>query len=64
MTVFAKDLEKVSVPGLKNVKGVSMLGLSSKIEWKEADGALEITMPKFMPGAAPVEFAPVFKIAL
>ena len=64
MTVFAKDLEKVSVPGLKNVKGVSMLGLSSKIEWKEADGAVEITMPKFMPGAAPVEFAPVFKIAL
>ena len=64
MTVFAKDLEKVSVPGIKFVKGVSMLGLSSKIEWKEADGALEITIPKFMPGAAPVEFAPVFKIAL
>lgn len=64
MTVFAKDLEKVNVPGLKGVKGVSMLGHSSKIEWKEADGTLEIAMPKFMPGAALVEFAPVFKIAL
>ena len=64
MTVFAKDLEKVNIPGLKGVKGVSMLGLSSKIAWKEVDGAVEITMPKFMPGAAPVEFAPVFKIAL
>ncbi len=29
-----------------------------------AGGAVEIAMPRFLPGAAPVEFAPVFKISL
>ena len=64
MAVFAKDIDEVKIPGLKDAKGVSMLGSATKVDWSAKDGALEIRFPKFMPGAAPVEFAPVFKIAL
>lgn len=62
MTVFAKDLDKVEVPGLADVKSVTMLGTAKKVGWKVEDGLLEIELPKFAPGASPVEFAPTFKI--
>ena len=64
MTVFAKDIDEVKIPELKDAKGVSMLGSAAKVDWSAKDGALEVKFPKFMPGAAPVEFAPVFKISL
>ena len=64
MAVFAKDIDEVKIPELKDAKGVSMLGSATKVDWSAKDGALEVKFPKFMPGAAPVEFAPVFKISL
>ena len=64
MTVFAKDIDEVKIPELKDAKSVSMLGSATKVDWSAKDGALEVKFPKFMPGAAPVEFAPVFKISL
>ena len=64
MTVFAKGVDEVKIPELKGATSVSMLGSSTKVDWSAKDGALEIRFPKFMPGAAPVEFAPVFKISL
>jgi alpha-L-fucosidase len=63
MTVFAKDINEVKIPELKAVKSVSMLGSATKVDWSAKDGAIEIKFPKFLPGAAPVEFAPVFKIS-
>ena len=62
MTVFAKDLDEVEVPGLADVKSVTMLGTAKKVGWKVEDGLLAIELPKFAPGASPVEFAPTFKI--
>ena len=62
MIVFATDRSTVAVPGLTDVKGVSMLGTDAKVSWKTADGALKVEIPRFAPGASPVEFAPVFKI--
>jgi alpha-L-fucosidase len=62
MIVFATDRPTVAVPGLTDVKGVSMLGTDAKVSWKTADGALKVEIPRFAPGASPVEFAPVFKI--
>ena len=62
MTVFAKGLEAVKVPGLAHVKSVTMLGTVKKVDWEVEDGALEVELPDFAPGASPVEFAPTFKI--
>ena len=62
MTVFAKDMEEIVVPGLANVKSVTMLGTAKKVDWKAENGLLEIELPDFAPGSAPVEFAPTFKI--
>ena len=62
MTVFAKDLGEVKVPGLADAKSVTMLGTAKKVDWKAEDGLLEIELPEFAPGASPVEFAPTFKI--
>ena len=64
MTVFATGSATVAVPGLADAKGVSMLGTGAKVGWKAAGGALEVEIPRFAPGASPVEFAPVFKISL
>ncbi len=64
MIVFAKDSDKIVIPSLTNVSEVSMLGTSKKIDWELEDGALEIELPKFLSGASPVEFAPVFKIVM
>ena len=62
MAVFSGDAEKIEVPGLTDVTDVAVLGTSAKVSWSAADGTLVVDIPKFRPGAAPVEFAPVFKI--
>ena len=62
MTVFAKDLAQGTIPGLDGVARVGLLGSDCTVAWRESEDGLTVTFPMFAAGAAPVEFAPVFKI--
>lgn len=54
--------ERVLVKGVGSVKSVSLLGSEANIRWRQTEDGLDIEMPAFRQGAAPCEYALVFKI--
>ena len=54
--------EKALVPDIGAVRSVRLLGSEKKIEWRQQDANVEISMPEFRQGAAPCEHALAFRI--
>ena len=56
--------EKIAVPEVGEVKSVALLGSDREIAWTRKGADIEIETPLFRQGAAPCEYALVFKIAI
>ena len=54
--------ECVMIPNAGDAKDVRLVGSNKKVEWKNEQGCLKITMPAFRQGEAPSEIALVFEI--
>jgi alpha-L-fucosidase len=52
----------IEIKGIKRAKGVSMLGVNSKIQFKESRRSIVISMPALSPANNPSQYAWVFKI--
>ena len=54
--------EKVLVPDIGAVGSVTLLGSERKVDWRQQDVIVEISMPEFRQGAAPCEYALAFRV--